>query len=57
MRKAKGLPQDVLARRCGISPAIFGQIERGHADFRLTTLLLLARGLETTVSELFSGIA
>ena len=57
MRKARGLPQDVLARRCGISPAILGQIERGHTDFRLMTVLSIASGLETTVSELFSGIA
>jgi len=57
MRRARGLPQDVLARRCGISPAVLGEVERGHKNFRLMTVLLIARGLETTVTELFAGIA
>jgi DNA-binding XRE family transcriptional regulator len=57
MRRAKRLPQDVLARRCGISPAALGEIERGHKNFRLMTVLLIAQGLETTVADLFAGIA
>jgi transcriptional regulator with XRE-family HTH domain len=57
IRKAKGLTQHVLAKRCGISPALLGQIERGHKNFRLQTLLPVAKGLETTVAELFIGIA
>lgn len=57
MRRAKGWPLDVLARRCGISPAALGEIERGHKNFRLFTLLPIAKGLETTVADLFVGIA
>lgn len=56
MRKARGWPQDVLARKCGLSPATLGQIERGHQDFRLLSLLSLAKGLETTVADLLMGI-
>lgn len=55
MRKAKGWPQDVLARRCGISPGTLGEIERGH-HFRLHSLLPIAKGLETTLADLFAGI-
>ena len=57
MRKGRGLPQGVLARRCGISRDILGQIERGNENFRLATLLPIVRRLETTVADLFAGIA
>lgn len=56
MRKARGWAQDVLARKCGLSPATLGQIERGHQDFRLKSLLSIAKGLETTVADLLMGI-
>jgi transcriptional regulator with XRE-family HTH domain len=57
MRRASGLSQHELAHRCHINPGLLGQIERGHKDFGLATLLPLARGLKTTVAELFVGIA
>lgn len=57
MRQAIGVPQDVLARRSGICPSLLGQIERGHKDLRLLTVLLIANGLDTTVADLFAGIA
>lgn len=56
LRKARGWPQDVFARKCGISPATVGQIERGHQDFRMKSLLSIAKGLETTVADLLMGI-
>ena len=57
MRKVRGWPQDVLARRCGLSPSTIGQIERGHQDFRIGNLVSIAKGLETTVADLLMGIA
>lgn len=57
MREAKGWPQDVLARKCGICPGSLGEIERGHKNFRLLTLLLITKGLETTIADLLLDIA
>ena len=57
IRKAKGLAQDVLARQCGVSPGTLGQIERGHQNFQLITLVAIAKALETTVADLMMGIA
>lgn len=57
VRRAKGWSQDALAQRCGISSGLLGEIERGHKNFQLLTLLLIARGLETTVADLLAGIA
>lgn len=57
MRRVKGWPQDALARRSGISPATLGQIERGHQDFHIRSLVSIAKGLETTVADLLMGIA
>lgn len=56
VRRAKGWSQDALAQRCGISPGLLGEIERGHKNFQLLTLLLIARALETTVADLLAGI-
>lgn len=57
MRRAKGVSQGVFARRSGISLSLLGQIERGNENLRLLTVLLIAKGLDTTVAGLFAGIA
>jgi transcriptional regulator with XRE-family HTH domain len=45
VRKAAGLSQAKLARRCGMDTIRISQIERGCKDPRLQTLLKLADGL------------
>lgn len=57
MRRSRGWSQNDLAERCRISSGLLGEIERGHKNFGLATLLSIAKGLETTVAELLVGIA
>lgn len=57
IRQSRGWSQNDLAGRCRISRDLLGVVERGHQNFRLATLLSIAKGLETTVAELLAGIA
>jgi transcriptional regulator with XRE-family HTH domain len=57
MRRSRGWSQNDLARRCRVTRGLVGQMERGTLNFSLRTLLPIAKGLETTVAELFVGIA
>ena len=57
MRRSRGWSQDDLAAKSRISRGLLGEIERGHKNFALATLLSIAEGLETTVAELLIGIA
>ena len=53
-RKALGLSQEELARRCGVSRQTVNAIENNKYDPTLALAFHLARELETTVHELFS---
>lgn len=53
-RKALGLSQEELARRCGVSRQTVNAIENNKYDPTLALAFHLARELETTVDELFS---
>jgi len=57
MRRSKGWSQEVFAEKCGIDPSLLGVIERGYQNLGLASLLPIAATLETTVAELFTGIA
>jgi len=57
MRRSRGWSQEVFAEKCGIDPSLLGVIERGNQNLGLGTLLPIAATLETTVAELFTGIA
>lgn len=57
MRENKGWSQEQFATMCGIDRSLLGMIERGNKNFRLSTLLPIAKQLESTVAELFVGIA
>ncbi len=54
MRKQKKLSQTELALRCGGNTTAnkIGCTERGEYDFRLSSLLVIARGLDVEVSKL-----
>jgi transcriptional regulator with XRE-family HTH domain len=51
-----GLTQEELAARCERHPTEISRLERGVRDPRLSTLVLVARALETRPSALLMGI-
>jgi transcriptional regulator with XRE-family HTH domain len=53
LRQARGLTQEGLAERAGISISFVSMIERGERSPSYDTLLQLAQGLDLHVSELF----
>ena len=53
-RKALGLSQEELARRCGVSRQTVNAIENNTYDPTLALAFHLAKELETTVHQLFS---
>lgn len=56
MRQKRGLTQDDLADKTGLSIDTIGAIEQGRRWARLTTLHALAKGLRVTIDELFKGL-
>ena len=57
MRRTRGWSQNSLALKCGLNRGLLGAIERGNDNLRLSNLLPIVTGLETTVAALFQGIA
>ena len=53
-RKALGLSQEELARRCGVYRQTVNAIENNKYDPTLALAFHLAKELETTVDQLFS---
>lgn len=54
-RQALGLTQEDVYRRSDVHPVELSRIEHGKRDVRVSTLLRLARALETTPEELLRG--
>ncbi len=57
VRKAKGWSQDELAKKCGISMAFMGHIERGTRSMSLDTFASVCGALEAGADELLWGVA
>jgi transcriptional regulator with XRE-family HTH domain len=57
LRQKRGLTQDQLASKTGLSVDTVGAIEQGRRWARLTTLHKLAKGLGTTTDDLFKGLS
>ena len=55
MRREKGLLQEQLAKKCGVSRQTINAIENNKYDPTLTLAFHLAGVLGTTVDELFLG--
>ena len=53
-RKEKGISQEELAKRCGVSRQTINAIENDKYDPTLSLAFRLARELELTVDELFT---
>ena len=54
LRQEKGLSQEALARRCGVSRQTINAIENNKYDPTLALAFRLAGELGTTVDRLFS---
>jgi transcriptional regulator with XRE-family HTH domain len=52
----KGLSQEKLADDCGLHRSHMGEIERGRANVTLSTLLIVAKTLQTTPAALLEGL-
>src|ERR1700722_1079146 len=55
-RRTAGLTQESLAHRCFLRPPQVSRYERGVAEPHLTVLLSLAHALDSTASQLLSGL-
>ncbi|MFR3225869.1 MAG: helix-turn-helix domain-containing protein [Blautia massiliensis (ex Durand et al. 2017)] len=55
LRKKRGLSQETLAERSGISLSFLGHIERGTRKMSLETLVALADALDATPNALLTG--
>ena len=53
LRKERGISQEDLARRCGVSRQTINAIENNKYDPTLSLAFRLARELETTVDRRF----
>ena len=56
-RKEKGISQEELAKRCGVSRQTVNAIENTKYDPTLMLAFSLAKVLETTVDELFDAFS
>jgi transcriptional regulator with XRE-family HTH domain len=52
LRQAQGLSLVKLSQRCGVTPNYIGNIENGHRQPHLSTMLTLARGLGVPLGEI-----
>jgi transcriptional regulator with XRE-family HTH domain len=57
LRVDKGLSQEDLAGVSGLHRTYVGAVERGEKNLTLSTLLTIAKTLDTSISALFRGIA
>ena len=56
LREQQGLTIDELAARSGVDAGEIALIERGEADFQVTVVYALARGLGVKVARLVEGL-
>lgn len=52
IRETKGLTQEQVAEKLGVSPSVYGDIERGDSDPKLSKLQKLAETFEVSLSDL-----
>jgi len=56
LRNAKGLSQEAFASVCGLDRTYISGIERGVRNISLINLFVLAKALQTSVSELMQEL-
>ncbi|HWW16053.1 MAG TPA: helix-turn-helix transcriptional regulator [Candidatus Dormibacteraeota bacterium] len=57
MRTRKGWSQEEFAAISGLHRTYIGAVERGEKNLTISTLHTLAKTLDTTIAQLFRGIA
>jgi transcriptional regulator with XRE-family HTH domain len=55
LRANKGISQEALASICNLHRTYIGLIERGERNLSISTVEVIAQGLEVSPSELFVG--
>ena len=55
-RTAQGLSQEAFAGKCGLDRTYISGIERGKRNVSLRNIEVIAKALETSVSELTAGL-
>lgn len=56
VREAEGINQEEAAERCGLHRTYYSGIERGIRNVSLLNIEKIARGLKTSLSELFRHV-
>jgi len=56
LRKAKDLSQEDFAAECGLDRTYISGIERGRRNVSLINIRAIAKGLGTSISDLFRGL-
>ena len=56
LREEKGISQEALASICNLHRTYIGLIERGQRNLSISTVEVIAGGLDVQPSELFTGI-
>lgn len=55
-RVARGMSQETLGHSCGLHPTEISRLERAAREPRLSTIVRLARALDTTAADLLEGV-
>ncbi len=56
IREAQGINQEEAAERCGLHRTYYSGIERGVRNVSLVNIEKVARGLKTSLPDLFSRL-
>jgi transcriptional regulator with XRE-family HTH domain len=56
IREEQGINQEEAAERCGLHRTYYSGIERGVRNVSLVNIERVARGLKTSLSELFNRL-
>jgi transcriptional regulator with XRE-family HTH domain len=57
LRRKKGWSQEEFAGISGLHRTYIGAVERGEKNLTISTIHTLAKTLDTTIAQLFRGIA
>ena len=56
LRRLKGLSQEEMGFRCGVSQTYFSQIERGIRNISLDTTRLISKAMQISLADLLLGL-